>query len=70
MSQHMDLGAATQFSGGQASFGDIPIDYRDLRIWPLILLAMGGAMELIAIGLFVKEETDDRRNRINLRSFI
>ena len=70
LSQHMDLGAATQFSGGQASFGDIPIDYRDLRIWPLILLAVGGAMELIAIGLFVKEETDDRRNRINLRSFI
>ena len=70
LTQHMDLGAATQFTGGQASLGDLPIDYRDLRIWPLILLAVGGAMELIAIGLFVKEETEDRRGRINLKSFI
>ena len=70
LSQHMDLGAASLFPGGQPSIPAIPIDYRNLKLWPIILLAIGGAMELVAIGLFVKEETEDKNGRINLKSFI
>ena len=42
-----------------------PEDLRNLRIWPIILLTLGAVMEIIAIGLFVKEETEDKRRQID-----
>ena len=70
LSEFGSLGASSQFTGGLPALSDLPIDPRNLRIWPLILLAVGGAMELIAIGLFVREETQDRRNRLDLSTLI
>ena len=39
-------------------FGD---DDLVLRIWPVILIALGIAMELVALGLFLKEKEADKR---------
>ena len=57
------MGSRPSFS--QASPSRVPDDNRNLRLWPLILLVIGGAMELMAIGLFVREETEDKRNGID-----
>ena len=32
-----------------------------LRVWPVILLAFGIVLELIALGLFLKEKEADKR---------
>ncbi len=54
-----DLGNASGSSQPQiAFFGD---DDLALRIWPVILIALGIAMELIALGLFLKEKEADKR---------
>ncbi len=55
----VDLGNASNSSQPQiAFFGD---DDLALRIWPVILIALGIAMELVALGLFLKEKEADKR---------
>ena len=56
-----DLGNASQLGGPQAAVSEIPEEIRKLRMWPIILLALGTAMELIALGLFLREKELDKR---------
>ena len=39
----------------------IPEDLRKFRIWPIILLVLGTAMELMALGLFLKQREIDKK---------
>ena len=56
-----DFGNASQAAAPQAvSFG-LPEELGKLRIWPVILLALGMVMELVALGLFLKERELDKR---------
>ncbi len=57
----VDLGNATQPGVGQTTVAMIPEYIRKFRIWPLILLVLGTAMELIALGLLLKERKLDKR---------
>ena len=57
----VDLGNATQPGVGQATMTVIPEDLRKFRIWPIILLVLGAAMELMALGLFLKQREIDKR---------
>ena len=66
VSADTDLGPTTLASVNQASPAPLPEDLRNLRIWPIILLTLGAAMEVIAIGLFVREETEAKRHQIDL----
>ena len=65
VSADTDLGPTSPASVNQASPAPLPEDLRNLRLWPIILLTLGAAMEVIAIGLFVREETEDKRNRMD-----
>ena len=55
------LGNATQPGVGQTTMTVIPEDLRKFRIWPIILLVLGAAMELMALGLFLKQREIDER---------
>ena len=66
VSADTDFGPRSPASVNQALPAPLPEDLRNLRIWPIILLTLGAAMEVIAIGLFVREETEDKRNRMDL----
>ena len=59
--QIIDLGNATQPGVGQTTMTVIPEDLRKFRIWPIILLVLGTAMELMALGLFLKQREIDER---------
>ena len=59
--QITDLGNASQLGGPQAAVSEIPEEIRKLRMWPIILLALGTVMELIALGLFLREKELDKR---------
>ena len=39
----------------------IPEDLRKFRIWTIILLVLGTAMELMALGLFLKQREIDKQ---------
>ena len=66
VSADADFGPTSLASVNQASPAPLPEDLRNLRIWPIILLTLGAAMEVIAIGLFVREETEAMRHQIDL----
>ena len=66
VSADTDFGPTSPASVNQALPAPLPEDLRNLRIWPIILLALGAAMEVIAIGLFVREETEAKRQQIDL----
>ena len=66
VSADTDFGPRSPASVNQALPAPLPEDLRNLRIWPIILLALGAAMEVIAIGLFVREETEAKRQQIDL----
>ena len=55
------LGNATQPGVGQTTMTVIPEDLRKFRIWTIILLVLGTAMELMALGLFLKQREIDKR---------
>ena len=57
----VNLGNATQPGVGQTTMTVIPEDLRKFRIWPIILLVLGTAMELMALGLFLKQREIDKR---------
>ena len=59
--QIVDLGNATQPGVGQTTMTVIPEDLRRFRIWPIILLVLGTAMELMALGLFLKQREIDKK---------
>ena len=57
----IDLGNASRPDLPQVTFfGSGDGDLR-LRVWPVILLAFGIVLELIALGLFLKEKEADKR---------
>ena len=59
--QFTDFGDAPR-SGSTQAFPFEPVDEGGrFRIWPLILLAVGSMMELIALGIFLKEREADKR---------
>ena len=64
--QGEEFGSSSRGSFSQASPSPLPEDLGRLRIWPIILLTLGAALEVIAIGVFVREETEEKRNRMNL----
>ena len=64
--QGEEFGSSSRGSFSQASPSPLPEDLGRLRIWPIILLTLGAALEVIAIGVFVREETEDKRNRMDL----
>ena len=58
----VDLGNASGPDLPQVTFfGDAGDDILRMRLWPVILMALGIAMELIALGLFLKEKEADKR---------
>ena len=57
----VNLGNATQPGVGQTTMTVIPEDLRKFRIWPIILLVLGTAMELMGLGLFLKQREIDER---------
>ena len=57
----VDLGNASGSGAPQVVAFEIPEELGDLRIWPVILLALGIVMELVALGLFLKERELDKR---------
>ena len=58
----VDLGNASGPDLPQVTFfGDAGDDDLRMRLWPVILMALGIAMELIALGLFLKEKEADKR---------
>ena len=57
----VDLGNATQPGVGQTTMTVISEDLRKFRIWPIILLVLGTAMELMALGLFLKRREIGKR---------
>ena len=59
--QIVDLGNATQPGVGQTTMTVIPEDLRRFRIWPIILLVLGTAMQLMALGLFLKQREIDKK---------
>jgi hypothetical protein len=64
--QGEEFGSSSRGSFSQASPSPLPEDLGRLRIWPIILLTLGAALEVIAIGVFVREETEEKRNRMDL----
>jgi hypothetical protein len=59
--QIVDLGNATQPGVGQTTVSIIPEDLRKFRIWPLILLVLGAILELVSMGLFIRQHEVDKR---------
>ena len=57
----VDLGNATQPGVGQTTMTVIPENLRKFRIWTIILLVLGTAMELMALGLFLKQREIGKR---------
>ena len=58
----VDLGNASRPDLPQVTFfGNADDDSLTMRLWPVILMALGIAMELIALGLFLKEKEADKR---------
>ena len=57
----VDLGNASGSGAPQVVAFEFPEELGDLRIWPVILLALGIVMELVALGLFLKERELDKR---------
>ena len=58
----VDLGNASRPDLPQVTFfGEADDDSLTMRLWPVILMALGIAMELIALGLFLKEKEADKR---------
>ena len=57
----VDLGNATQPGVGQTTVAIIPEDLRKFRIWPIILLVMGTILELVSVGVFIKQHESDKR---------
>ena len=63
--QGEEFGSSSRGSFSQASPSPLPEDLGRLRIWPIILLTLGAALEVIAIGVFIREEAEDKRNRMD-----
>ena len=57
----VDLGNASRPDLPQQSFFQSGDGDLRLRVWPVILLAFGIVLELIALGLFLKEKEADKR---------
>ena len=57
----VDLGNASLPGGPQATVTEIPEELRNFRIWPIILLVLGVVLELVSIGLFLKQHEADKR---------
>ena len=57
----VDLGNATQPGVGQTTMTIIPEDLRKFRIWPIILIVLGTILELISVGMFIKQHETDKR---------
>ena len=57
----IDLGNAQQPGVGQMTVAVIPEDLRRFRIWPIILIVIGMVLELISVGVFIKEHETDKR---------
>ena len=64
--QGEEFGSSSRSSFSQASPSPLPEDLGRLRIWPIILLTLGAALEVIAIGVFVREEMQEKQNRMDL----
>ena len=54
----IDVGSANLPTDGHASVTPVLDDPR-LRLWPIILMAIGAAMVLMAVGLFLRERMED-----------
>ena len=61
LSEFDDYGNTSQRGDAQVTIPGVSDDLRRLRIWPIILLALGITMELISAGLFLKEKEADKR---------
>ena len=61
LSEFEDYGNTPQQGDAQVTIPGVSDDLRQLRMWPIILLALGIAMELISAGLFLKEKEADKR---------
>ena len=59
--QFTDFGNASRSESPQAFPFKLTDGEGRLLIWPIILLAVGSMMELIALGLFLKEREADKR---------
>jgi hypothetical protein len=59
--QIVDLGNASRPGGPQATVVEIPEELRKFRIWPIILLVLGSIMEVISVGMFLKQHEADKR---------
>ena len=57
----IDLGNATQPGVGQTTMTIIPEDLRKFRIWPIILIVLGMILELVSVGMFIKQHEADKR---------